>query len=380
MMIHLIAGLLFLYLLIRFIFPLPLKRGPKIAAAVLLLAVSQQHLLTRSLFGSLSSPEIPPALIAVQGWMFVSLLLLFLLVLARDLFLIGAWLFSAWLLGRKKSRDAFSPGRREALIAGLALIPSAYGVYKGISLPEVHRMEIRQPKLPAELDGLSIVQLSDIHVSPLFRREWVASVVERVNALKPDLILLTGDMVDGLPARRAESVAPLGRLKSRFGTFGCAGNHEYYSDYPAWMQTFPKLGITMLLNSHTQIIMGKHIVVLAGVTDMVAERFGLPLPDCEKALAGAPQDALRILMDHRPGAAPDNAAHNVDLQLSGHTHGGQILGMNALVARFNGGFVQGWYTLDAMQMYVSSGAGLWNGFPVRLGVPSEIPHIVLRSH
>ncbi|MDR2696749.1 MAG: metallophosphoesterase, partial [Deltaproteobacteria bacterium] len=105
----------------------------------------------------------------------------------------------------------------------------------------------------------------------------------------------------------------------------------------------------------------------------------LPGPDIAGALAGAPEGAVRILLDHRPGNAPENARMGVDLQLSGHTHGGQILGMHQLVARFNQGFVYGWYQVDTMRMYVSSGAGLWNGFPVRLGVPSEIVRCVLRS-
>jgi predicted MPP superfamily phosphohydrolase len=135
----------------------------------------------------------------------------------------------------------------------------------------------------------------------------------------------------------------------------------------------------MLLNSHVVLEIRGQKLVVAGVTDMVAERFSLPGPDLAQALAGAPKDAARILLDHRPGNAPANAGAGVDLQLSGHTHGGQIVGINQLVARFNQGFLYGWYQVGAMRLYVSSGAGLWNGFPVRLGVPAEIARVVLRS-
>jgi predicted MPP superfamily phosphohydrolase len=204
-------------------------------------------------------------------------------------------------------------------------------------------------------------------------------VVDRVNALSPDIIVFTGDTVDGLPERRAGSIAPLKDLRARYGVFGCAGNHEYYGNFAAWMRAFPTLGITMLLNGHVVLkIRGRELVV-AGLTDMVAERFALPGPDLKRALAGAPEGAVRILLDHRPGNAPVNAAMGVDLQLSGHTHGGQILGVNLLVAQFNQGYLYGLYQIDKMSLYVSSGAGLWNGFPVRLGVPSEIVRLVLRS-
>jgi predicted MPP superfamily phosphohydrolase len=110
----------------------------------------------------------------------------------------------------------------------------------------------------------------------------------------------------------------------------------------------------------------------------VAARFGLPLPDCAAALAGAPEEAPRVLLNHRPAGAEENARYGVDLQLSGHTHGGQILGLGAFVSRFNEGYLHGWYTAGGMPLYVSSGAGLWNGFPVRMGVPSEIARITLR--
>ena len=376
MMIHLLAGLIFAYVLIRLVLPLPVNGKLKLAAAVLLLLVSQQHVLIRYAFGSMASPELPVPLLLVSGWSFISLLFAFLLLLIRDIFLLLRRLIQG---ARQRADPPFSRGRRQAIITAMATIPAAYGVRQGIVVPDVHHVEARLSRLPRELDGLTLVQISDLHVSPLLQEPRVRAVVDKVNALTPDLILFTGDTVDGVPERRAGSVAPLKDLRARYGVFGCAGNHEYYGDYAAWMRTFPALNMTMLLNSHTVLKIRGRDLVVAGVTDIVAERFFLPGPDVSQALAGAPEDAVRILLDHRPGNAPENAGMGVDLQLSGHTHGGQILGMNRLVARFNRGYLYGWYRVDTMRLYVSSGAGLWNGFPVRLGVPSEIVRFVLRS-
>ena len=376
MMIHLLAGCIFLYVLIRLVLPLPVGGKFKLAAGVLLLLVSQQHVFVRHAFGNLASPELPVPLLLVSGWTFISLLFLFVLLLARDILLLSRRL----ILGVRQGADPpFSRGRRHAVLAAAAAIPAAYGIRQGIIAPDVHTVETRLARLPKELDGLTLVQISDLHVSPLLQEQRVRAVVDAVNALEPDVILFTGDTVDGLPGRRAGSVAPLKDLRARYGVFGCAGNHEYYGNYAAWMRTFPSLGLTMLLNRHVVLKIRGRELVLAGVTDIVAGRFSLPGPDIAQALAGAPADAVRILLDHRPGNAAENAGAGVDLQLSGHTHGGQIVGMNQLVARFNQGSLYGWYQVGAMRMYVSSGAGLWNGFPVRLGVPAEIARIVLHG-
>ena len=371
-----LAGLIFAYVLVRCILPLPVNGKIKLLASVLLLLVAQQHVLIRYVFGGMASPELPVPVLLASGWSFASLIFMFLLLLTRDIFL----LLRRFILHAKKCAEPpFSHGRRQAILTALAVVPAAYGVGQGVMAPSVHSVETRLPRLPRELDGLTLVQISDLHVSPLFQEQRTRAVVDAVNALEPDLILFTGDTVDGVPGRRAGSIAPLKDLRARYGVFGCAGNHEYYGDYAAWMRTFPALGLTMLLNSHAVLGIRGQKLVVAGITDIVAERFSLPGPDLAKALAGAPEDAVRILLDHRPGNAPENAKAGVDLQLSGHTHGGHILGMTQLVARFNQGFLYGWYQVDAMRMYVSSGAGLWNGFPVRLGVPSEIARIVLRS-
>ncbi|MDR2055173.1 MAG: metallophosphoesterase [Desulfovibrio sp.] len=380
MFILLLALLVFFYLLCRVVLPLPLNRGLKAAAGALLFVFSQQHLLYRYFLGGMASPELPfPALLLSTGT-FAFLLFLFLMTLCKDA-AAGARRLSDRLRGkaRGRRRNAFSPGRRQAMMACLAALPAVYGVRNALAVPGVRRLETRLPALPKALDGLTLVQISDLHVSQLLHGPRVRALVDKVNGLNPDLVVLTGDMVDGFPDRRAESVASLKDLRARYGVFACAGNHEYYADFRAWMRAFRSLGVTMLLNSHNLLSIGGETIVLAGVTDIVAGRYGLSPPDVSAALEGAPPGAFTVLLDHRPANAAGNAAAGAHLQLSGHTHGGQILGMTKLVAAYNDGYLYGWYQIAGMKLYVSSGAGLWSGFPVRLGVPSEIVALTLRG-
>jgi predicted MPP superfamily phosphohydrolase len=378
-MLHIIEAVLFFYLLFRLIPLLPVRRPLKAAAAFILLLATQQHLLTRLFFGSLSSPELPRPVLLTQSLLLVSCLLLFLTVLLRDVLLLVRGVLRRM---RKRSGapsgSGFSQGRRLVLLSCPAVLAAAYGIRRAVEVPQVRETQCVLPGLPAELDGLRIAHVSDLHIGPLLLRPWTEAVVDAANGLKPDLTVLTGDIVDGPPSQRADSVAPLRRLRARCGVFACAGNHEYYADFRAWMRAFSALGTDMLLNEGRVLNIEGRQLLMAGVTDIAAARFSLPLPDCAAAADGAPQTALRILLAHRPGNAAANAAAGFDLQLSGHTHGGQILGLQRIVAEFNEGYLYGWYAIRGMRLYVSSGAGLWNGFPVRLGVPSEIAHITLR--
>ncbi|MDR3320399.1 MAG: metallophosphoesterase [Desulfovibrio sp.] len=373
------AGLLiFFYLLLRVVLQLPINRGLKTVTGVLLLIFSQQHFFYRHFLGSMASPELPFPLLFFSTGTFVCLLFLFLLALGADIFR-GLRRLAGRMSGLppETSQTSFSPGRRRAVMACLATVPAVCGVCNAVAVPEIRWLEARLPGLPKPLDGLSLVQVSDLHVSSLLHASRVRAVVEKINAMKPDLIVFTGDMVDGFPERRADGVSPLRDLRARHGIFACVGNHEYYADFRAWMGVFQRLGITMLLNSHVPLAIGGGTLVLAGVTDIVAERFGLPLPDVLAALEGAPK-AFTVLLDHRPARAEVNAEAGVHLQLSGHTHGGQIFGMAKLVAAYNRGYLYDWYQIAGMRLYVSSGAGLWGGFPIRLGVPSEIVALALR--
>ncbi|WP_165079526.1 MULTISPECIES: metallophosphoesterase [unclassified Desulfovibrio] len=390
----------FFYLLFRLVLPARMGAGAKVLCALFLLIVTQAFAINRFLLGDLAAPDLPPWLLMVQGWLFAAAILLFVLVLLRDVILLlrGLWRL---LFRRKGAAQAAgtgspaSPSRRELVRAGCGglllarpaerialacavLGPTAFGVSQAVAVPALREEEARLRRLAPEHEGLRVAQISDLHMSSLLTRDWVAAVVDRVNAQKPDLIALTGDMVDGPPERRMESARELSRLKAPLGVFACVGNHEYYSGYAAWVRVFGELGLHMLLNGHAVLTPGGKELVLAGLTDPVARAFGLPGPDMEAAMAGAPAHAPCILLEHRPGYAPLRARQGVDFQLSGHTHGGQAPGLREIVSSFNNGYVRGWFDVDGMPLYVSPGAGLWGGFPIRIATPSEIAVFTLR--
>ena len=376
MLIHFIGLLVFCYTAARLLPSLPFRGSVKLAFAALMLAASQYHFISRHIMGSLASPELPMAILAAQGWLFFSMALLFVMCVVRDALLVIFW------LARQAGAKAALPGsrpRQAALMLVLALSVSAYGVWQAVRVPAPRSLEIALPRLPAELDGFTLAHITDPHASALLRGPRLRAIVDTAMAMKPDMILMSGDLVDGTVDARREDVAALADLAAPHGVYSCPGNHEYFAAYAAWMEHFKELGVTMLRNSHIVADVRGVPLVIAGTTDPVSSRYGLPGPDVDAALAGSPEQAVRILLEHRPGNARENTAKGIDLQLSGHTHGGHIVGFDRVVALFNNGFVSGLYTLGPMRLYVSNGAGLWNGFPIRLGVPSEVTRIVLRQ-
>ncbi|MFT0534203.1 metallophosphoesterase [Castellaniella hirudinis] len=369
----LITGAIWLYIAWRFVWPLPASPATRTALALVLLLAAEYHQIILRFFGTLASPELPQWVLIILAWAFGVVLLLALLLLLRDIAGLLTWL-PAHALGR-----AILQGRALGLaIGGLALVLAAIGVWQAVKVPHIKTIAVKIPNLPAAFDGYRIVQLTDTHASRLLSESWQAAVVARANQLNPDLIVITGDLADGTPEERARDVQPFSRLRARDGVLAIPGNHEYYADYIGWMPAYRALGLTMLENSHVLIQRDGQALAVAGVTDRQATAFGLPGPDLPAALAGIPAGTPTILLDHRPGGAPKNATHGVALQLSGHTHGGQILGLHLLTQMANDGFVSGLYTVGPMTLYVSNGTGLWSGLAIRLGRPSEITQIVLR--
>ncbi|WP_342587610.1 metallophosphoesterase [Pararhizobium arenae] len=260
----------------------------------------------------------------------------------------------------------------------VAVTLSSYAVMQAIRVPEVRNVTIGIKGLPEEFEGYRIVQLTDLHISRLFQADWVETTVTLANEQKADLVVLTGDLIDGDLQARRRDVAPLSKLEARDGVYVIPGNHEYYFGQHAWMKQFEELGMTRIDNGHVVLSRGKAELVLAGVNDLSAENFGLPGPDLAQALSGAPERAPVVLLDHQPKRAREAAGKGIALQLSGHTHGGMIVGFDRLIATFNGGFVSGLYDVDGMKLYVNNGSALWIGFALRLGVPSELTVITLK--
>lgn len=373
-MFHVFTGLISLYVIWRFVLPLSLSRPAKILLSLSLLGAAEHHLVTRNFFGSMASPEVPATLLMALGWLFGALLLLAMLLLLRDVAGVVVYAFSRPRGRRLLAARAWGKGA-----AVLALMLSAIGVWQAVRVPDVKTLEIALPKLPPELDGFRLVQLTDLHASRLLEAPWIDAVVKKTNGLDPDLIVITGDLVDGTTDARAADVRPLQALRARHGVYAIPGNHEYYAQYARWLPAFEQLGLRLLLNEHVTLTPNGQRLVLAGITDKMAAAYDQPVPDATRALNGVPKTDPVILLSHRPIGAAQNARLGAGLQLSGHTHGGQILGPHLLTQLANEGYVSGQYEVDGMQMYVSNGTGLWPGFPIRLGRPSEITQIVLRS-
>jgi uncharacterized protein len=268
--------------------------------------------------------------------------------------------------------------RVQAIASLGALGPAlAYG-YWASSRPRVERVEIPIVGLGKELDGLRIVQLSDVHVSETLREPWLRRVVEQVNALSPDVVAITGDLVDGSVARLRAEVAPLRDLKATHGAYFVTGNHEYYSGVEAWTAEVRGLGLTVLQNEHRVIRRGADQLVLAGVPDLQGRDYHphhAPRPDL--AFAGAPEGAPRVLLAHQPRAAALARGMSVDLQLSGHTHGGQIFPFMFFV-RMQQPSVAGLKEIGGVRVYTSRGTGYW-GPPLRVGAAPEITLLTLRA-
>lgn len=377
-MILIFGALLAVYVFCRAILPLRLKWGLKALLAVLLaVAAFKFHLL--HLFGGpmFFSPVLPEGVLLAAAWLFSVLFLFFFLLLAADVARLLYLLVLFCLRKKKTERFRIIGNRVNLALLAFAAVLATVGMAGGTGVPRVKEETISVNHLPDGADGLTVAVLADLHVDGITRADRIRKIVERTNALNPDIVIIAGDFVDGTVPVHGDDLRPLADLKARYGVFGVPGNHEYYSGYEEWMEFLPTLGIRMLHNEH--VLTGGDAVVLAGVTDPVAGIMGKEVPDIRKALAGAPEKGVRILASHQPRLAPEAAAHSVDLQVSGHTHGGMIAGIDRLVARFNEGFVSGLYTVEEMKLYVSNGAGIWNGFPIRIGVPSEIVLIRLRK-
>jgi uncharacterized protein len=304
--------------------------------------------------------------------LFSSLLVLTVLRDAALLLLgVGGWLFSGSLL----------PGFRAASAEGvplLALAVTLLGFLNARRTAAVVHVDVPIKNLPAALHGFTLAQISDVHVGPTIRQHYLRRIVSRVNALGADVVAITGDLVDGKVSELARHVAPLAELQSRHGTFFVTGNHEYYSGAHAWIVELRRLGLTVLMNEHVVLRHGVSSadLILAGVTDFSAHHFDeAHRSDPAAALRGAPPDGVRILLAHQPRSAVAAEQAGFDLQLSGHTHGGQFWPWNLFV-RFQQPFTSGLRQLQNLWVYTSRGTGYW-GPPKRFGAPSEITFLRL---
>ncbi len=307
---------------------------------------------------------------------------LFVLTLLRETLLLGAAAVD-WLVPGMLSVSAL---RTESalVLPVLGALMTAMGFWNARRTAAVVQVDVPIANLPAILQGFTVAQISDIHVGPTIKTEYLQRIVDRVNSLGADMVAITGDLVDGSVLELRHHVAPLAQLVSTHGTFFVTGNHEYYSGAHAWIDALRKLGIQVLMNEHVVIHHNQDsqdpehaVVVVAGVTDYSAHLFDEShRSDPQAALARAPALTLfRLLLAHQPRSAPAAAAAGFDLQLSGHTHGGQFWPWGYFV-KFQQPFTAGLHKLGSLWVYTSRGTGYW-GPPKRFGAPSEITHLRL---
>jgi uncharacterized protein len=295
---------------------------------------------------------------------------LFVMTLLRDIFLLGARLtLPAERAVALSTPSAWWTVTLTALFTLLGLVIARRPRLVEINIPIAH--------LPKALRGFSIVQISDLHVGPTIKRGFVERIVARVNHLNADLVAITGDLVDGSVPDLSSHTAPLAGLAARHGVYFVTGNHEYYSGEQAWTAELRRLGLTVLKNQHVVLQHNGASLLLAGVTDFTAHHFDpAQRSDPAAALRGAPTDTgAKILLAHQPSTAAAAADAGYDLQISGHTHGGQFWPWNLFVRYFQP-FTAGLNRLKNLSVYVSRGTGYW-GPPNRFIVPAEITRIRL---
>jgi predicted MPP superfamily phosphohydrolase len=357
--------LLYAYIGVRLLLPVP--HMVQAAGAIVLLvsfAFMPKGWVARET-GHTAKDLVPWIAMGFFSWLFV-------LTILRDVGLgVAALLVDPATLGRAITDSAL------VVIAAAPLVTIA-GFHLARRVAPVVDVRVPITGLPSALDGFIIAQISDVHVGTPIKPPYVAAVVERVNSLGADMVAITGDLVDGPVHKLSEHTQPLARLRSRHGTYFVTGNHEYYSGAHAWIEEMQRLGACVLLNDHVVIEHDGAHVALAGVTDYAAHHFDhAHRSDPARAAAGAPAGALKVLLAHQPRSAPEAARAGFDLQLSGHTHGGQFWPWVHFV-RLQQPFTAGLRKLGSMWIYVSRGTGYW-GPPMRFGSPSEITRLTLVS-
>lgn len=352
----------------------------------LLLAASTLTILVVFGLGRIFEPGLPTRVLSWVGFSLLGIIgIFFSLFLFRDeLLLLGRLLgrFSPKPRATPRVRDGLS--RREVLLrsSSLAALGAGSVVVAGSWIqahrqPAVESVPVLFPTLPPALDGFRVAQISDLHLGPTLGRTFAEEITARVNALEPDVIAVTGDLIDGWVPDLAPEVQPLAGLRAKHGVYFVTGNHEYYWDAPAWSAHLRTLGWHVLTNEHRVLRIQDAALALGGVTDISAGGF-FPdqASDAVRAYIGAPEPAFRLLLAHQPRSLYGAQRANVDLMLSGHTHAGQVFPMTLFVHLAHP-IVQGLGRFDRTWVYVNRGTAYW-GPPMRTGERGEITLVELR--
>jgi len=386
-----VTTLIVLYVGWRLIEPLPMGRKRKIAAWLALAILLYGHRMTWFLRRTDDIQLLACDSIDWVGFTFfgfISILIFFMLV--RDM----PRFFGAICSGLNKlfvrrsrrpyfiepdlERRRFMLNATNGVILAASLPMAGYAVVTARSKPSVIYNDLPIVDLPQGLDGFSIAQVSDTHIGPTIRKAWARMVVDEVNGLKPDMIVHTGDLVDGTVDGLKDDIQPMGDFSAPHGVWFCTGNHEYYSGVHEWLAEAQRLGIQPLVNENTLIDTGKGTILLAGVSDLRSDRLEpTHVSSPTDAMKGALPHDISILLAHQPNSVEEAAKVGYDIQLSGHTHGGQYFPYNYMIHLFQQ-YVRGLYVVDKTLLYVNTGTGYW-GPPMRLGTTPEITLHTLRK-
>lgn len=267
--------------------------------------------------------------------------------------------------------------RTAAVAAGVVAVgTSGYGIWRAYAPPSVTRLQVPLRRLDRRADGLRVAVVADLHVGPMYGRRQVERVVEIVNSLEPDLVTMVGDLASTEAGAVRADAEPLRRIRSRYGVYFVTGNHEYYHGHEEWLEAADELGLRVLRNERVEIAHLGGALDLAGVNDREGSRYDDP-PDYQAALGDRDPTRPVVLLAHQPVQVHRAAEYGVDLQLSGHTHGGQLFPFDALV-RLEQPMVSGLATIDGTQVYVTDGAGFW-GPPMRVGADPDVTLLELRT-
>ena len=348
--------ILAVYVVCSGVLPLKIHWFWKLLSAAVIFLISMKYMAYTMNGGTFFEPAVKGAWMLTCEALYGALILAAFLLLLKDICSLGLW-----LLGTFGVKTGFSFNRLVFIVPFfiVSVAGGFWGMYEGIKVPEVKTETIVFKNLPAQWKGTTIALLSDL-----------------TNDLNPDIVMVTGDFIDGRVQKLLPELEPLKHLKSKHGVYAVSGNHEYYSVYQEWMAALPTLGIKIQRNGSDVLTKDGASLVVGGTTDLGASRFGEEAPNVEKTFSGTSPEDFMILLAHQPKTG-SLTKEKFDLQLSGHTHGGHIFFMYPLLAYFNDGLVSGFYDRGEKKVYVTNGSGLWNGFTMRVGVPSEITLITL---
>ena len=354
----------------RMIRPLPCRRSIKWLLAIFLFISLVIYYITRMFVGEGMPVEVNVVL-RWTGYLslgFISLVIPFLFV--KEMTLLGKR-----VVERDTSTDpqrrVFLQNAGNAAVLAVVAPTMAFSVGEAFQKPVVKRTTIPVAGLPADLDGVTIAQISDLHVGSILDAKWLRPMLEQVSELQPDMLALTGDAIDGSVSRVGKELESLAAFQAPLGKFFVTGNHEFYSGVDDWVAKMRELGFTVLNNEHALVEKGHGKLLIAGVWDYKGEQFGSRYTsDPVAAKQGAPEHHVSMLLAHQPKSVYAASKAGYDIQLSGHTHGGQYFPWTYAIHFFQQ-YVKGMYQVDATTLYVNTGTGFW-GPPMRLTVPPEI--------